>query len=120
MSKGLLLSGKGLQPTTRLVLRLLSVTKERHQIVNNVGTRLMTKCASFVERMKQQPERKPVVKTRMLFSNMLSKSSSTTIKRSSPLNMLGRRFAITRSGVTCLHLQVKEAPKGGSVRTVHI
>lgn len=45
----------------------------------------------------------------MIFSNYLMKSSSTTIKRNSVLNMLGRSCAMARNGVAFLLLKPMEA-----------
>ena len=41
-------------------------------------------------------------------------------KRGSHLNMLGMSFEMTRSGVKCLVLKLKAAPKGESVGMVHV
>ncbi|WZZ44275.1 hypothetical protein YC2023_040534 [Brassica napus] len=53
---------------------------------------------------------------RMIFSNKLTLSSSTTIKKKSPWSLRGRSFAMTRSGVIYLP---REPLKRENVRTVH-
>lgn len=93
--------------------REASHCKQRWHKINDLVCKF---CGAY----ELQPERKAVVKMTMMFSNLPTKSSSTTTKRSSPLSMLGRSCAMTRSGVIFLRLEMMEAPKGGSVRMVHI
>nr|VDD32631.1 unnamed protein product [Brassica oleracea] len=51
---------------------------------------------------------------KMMFSNKPTRSSSTTITRSSPLNMLGRSFEMIRSGVMLRRLKRMETCEDGS------
>ncbi|KAF3526799.1 hypothetical protein F2Q69_00051045 [Brassica cretica] len=102
-----------------LVLRLRAVRRESHVTVRIVGRRSMIWFVNFVEHLKLRPERKQVVKTRMMFSNYPTTSSTLTIKKSSPLSMLGKSCVMTRSGVRCLRLKLMETPKRGSVGMFH-
>ncbi|KAF2553486.1 hypothetical protein F2Q68_00036473 [Brassica cretica] len=65
--------------------------------------------------MKLQQERRQAAKMRLMFSIMLTPSSTTTTKISSRLNIRGESFAMTRNGVA-----KKAATKGGSLMMVLI
>ena len=58
---------------------------------------------------------KTSAKMRLMLSNMLTRYSTTTTKRSLPLNTRGGSFAMTRNGVA-----MKAATKGGSLVMVLI
>ena len=71
----------------------------------------MTSFASFVELFKLRPEREPVGKMKLMFSSWPTKSSSPIITKNSRLSMLGKSCAMTKSGVSCLRLKLREALK---------
>ena len=63
--------------------------RESRCTVSKGGRRSTTSSASSVAPMKLQPGRRPADKMRLMFSKERMRSSTTTIRRSSPLSMHG-------------------------------
>ncbi|CDY62044.1 BnaCnng39090D [Brassica napus] len=111
MSNVLVHSGVESQHTMRPVRRLHSVKREKQPTASIVGTRSMILFPSLVDHVKLQQERRQAAKMRLMFSIMLTPSTTIATKRSSRLNMRGESFAMTRNGVA-ISTAMKAATKG--------